>query len=206
MQVRQLSILTGISYLVIFFAAIFANFVVLESLKTNPVQTVTTMAFTVRIGIMAFLITVVCDVVVAWTLWEIYNSQTLNRLSTLFRLMHAALMGVAIYYLPAIPGMTDAELIQSNVQHFEIIWLIGLFFFGVHLILLARIFHGPLWIRIFLAIAGLMYMIDTSAHILLQTYQEYAIVFLTLVAVPSMLGEMAFAIWLLLCGGKNKQG
>ncbi len=48
-----------------------------------------------------------------------------------------------------------------------------------------------------------MYIVDTSAHFLLENYDAYAGIFLTLVAVPSILGEMAFTIWLLVKGGKN---
>ena len=48
-----------------------------------------------------------------------------------------------------------------------------------------------------------MYMVDTVAHFSLSSYAEYSDVFLALVAIPSILGEMAFAIWLLLKGGKQ---
>lgn len=42
-----------------------------------------------------------------------------------------------------------------------------------------------------------MYMVDTGAHFVLENYQSYADIFLALVAIPSILGEMAFSIWLL---------
>jgi hypothetical protein len=45
-------------------------------------------------------------------------------------------------------------------------------------------------------------MVDTVAHFIMPNYSEYADVFLMLVAIPSILGEMAFAIWLLLKAGK----
>ena len=59
-------------------------------------------------------------------------------------------------------------------------------------------------IGVFLVIAGAMYMVDTGAHFLLPDYENYAPVFLALVAIPSILGEMAFSIWLLIRGGKEK--
>jgi len=37
----------------------------------------------------------------------------------------------------------------------------------------------------------------------MENYDAYADLFLTLVAIPSIFGEMAFAIWLLVKGGKN---
>jgi hypothetical protein len=76
----------------------------------------------------------------------------------------------------------------------------------VHLILLGRIVKEIKLIPFMLIIAGIMYIIDTSAHFLLANYQSYADTFLLLVAIPSIFGEMAFSLWLLFKGGgKHKQ-
>ncbi len=203
MKPRTLSLIAGISYLIIFFAAIFANFFVLESILNDPLNTIQQNHIVVRIGILAFLITVVFDVVVAWALYELFKEHWLSGLSTLFRMMHAAIMGVAIFALSvALVSITSQEiLIQADI--FNTIWLIGLFFFGVHLILLGKIISKPKFIAIFLVIAGIMYMVDTTAHFLLPNYEAYGTVFLALVAIPSIIGEMSFAIWLLAKGGKE---
>ena len=58
-------------------------------------------------------------------------------------------------------------------------------------------------IALFLVIAGIMYMVDTAAHFMLPNYEYYASVFLALVAIPSILGEMSFSVWLLIKGGKE---
>lgn len=201
---RKLSLLAGGSYLVIFFAAIFANFFMLEAVITDPVTTVQQGGLLVRLGILAFLLTVVFDVVVAWALYELYKNHSLSTLSTYFRLMHAAIMGVAIFALPLIFGMTTGEEILHQVLIFNTLWLIGLFFFGIHLILLGRIFQGPSWIANLLIVAGVMYMVDTCAHLLLPHYELYASLFLALVAIPSIIGEMSFALWLIFSRGKKK--
>lgn len=203
MTPRNLAKLTGASYLVIFFAAIFANFFVLEAILQDPVGTIQQDHQMVRFGILAFMITVVFDVVVAWTLNELFKDHILTKLSTYFRMMHAAIMGVAIFALPMTLDMTTSEEILRQVDLFNIIWLIGLFFFGVHLILLSKIIQQPKWIAIFLTLAGIMYMIDTSAHFLLADYDTYADIFLALVAIPSIVGEMSLAIWMLVKGGKT---
>ncbi len=203
MKPRQLSILAGVSYLVIFFAAIFGNFFVLEAILASPLETVTQNHMMVRFGILAFLLTVVFDVVVAWALYELYKDHFLSGLSTYFRMMHAAIMGVALFALPlALKATTETEILRQ-VDIFNIIWLIGLFFFGIHLILLARIIKKPKFIALFLMLAGIMYMIDTGAHFLLPNYDTYSEVFLAMVAIPSIIGEMSFAIWLLVKGGKT---
>ncbi|MBN1184007.1 MAG: DUF4386 domain-containing protein [Bacteroidales bacterium] len=202
MKPRKLSIIAGVSYLIIFFAAIFANFFVLESIIKDPLVTIQENHVIVRFGIMAFLITVVFDIVVAWALYELYKNHNLSGLSTLFRMMHAAIMAVAIFALPVSLLSSSSNEILRQVDNFNIIWLIGLFFFGIHLILIGRIIGKPKVIAVFLVISGIMYMVDTGAHFLLQNYEEYSSIFLALVAIPSIVGEMSFAIWLLIKGGK----
>ncbi len=205
MNNRTLSIITGISYLIIFFAAIFANFFALESIIQAPIETVKNNDLIVRIGIIAFLITVVFDVVVAWALKELYRNHPITVLSTYFRLMHAAIMGVAIFALPLALKESTQDDILLQVDMFNYIWLIGLFFFGIHLILLSKIAIVPKFIKVFLALAGVMYVVDTVAHFSLSNYSDFASVFLILVAIPSIFGEMSFALWLLIKGGKTKQ-
>jgi hypothetical protein len=203
MKKRTLALIAGSSYLVIFFAAIFANFFVLESIQNEPLETIRDHHMMVRFGILAFLITVVFDVVVAWALQELYKENGLTTLSTLFRMMHAAIMGVAVFALVVALSSGSGEEVLRQADIFNIIWLIGLFFFGIHLILLAKILGRPRLITLFLAIAGIMYMVDTGAHFLLPDYDRYASIFLALVAIPSIAGEMALAVWLLIRGGKT---
>lgn len=203
MSPRALSLIAGSSYLVIFFAAIFANFFVIESILERPVETIQQDHLAVRAGILAFLITVVFDVVVAWALFELFRPHPLSVLSTLFRMMHAAIMGVAISALPPLLEMDVGEEILTQVGVFNTIWVIGLFFFGVHLVLLARIIGRPKFIAIFLVLAGAMYMLDTAARFAVADYEAYASIFLALVAIPSLGGEMSLAIWLLVKGGRD---
>lgn len=199
---RTLAITAGVNYLIIFFAAIYANFFVLEAIIANPVATVVDHGMSVRFGILAFLITAVCDIIVAWALYELYKKHALVWLSTYFRIAHAIIMGVAVFALPfALKATTDAGVL-GYVDIFNTIWLIGLFFFGVHLIVLAKIVGRIKVIPYFLVWAGVMYMIDTGAHFLMPNYESYAGIFLALVAIPSIIGEMSLTVWLLWKGGR----
>lgn len=202
MSHRKLAIIAGVSYLIIFLTAIYANFFVLDSLLSNPVDVVTETPIHVRLGVMAFLIAAVFDVFVAWALYELYKDNILSTVSTYFRIIHAAIMGVAVFTLLSVLRLTTAEEIIAQVDIFNSIWLIGLFFFGVHLLLLGRIVKEIKIIPVILILAGVMYILDTGAHFLLSNYESYATVFLILVAVPAILGEMSFTIWLLRKGGK----
>lgn len=200
---RQLSLIAGTSYIVIFFTAIFANFFVLELLLNQPLEAVSEQTQVVRFGILAFLITAVFDILVAWALFDLYKFHPFSLPSTYFRLAHAVAMGVAVFALLNVFAVDTAEEIVGQVTVFNNIWLIGLFFFGVHLLFLSRIVKHITFIPYLLFAAGVMYIVDTSAHFLMENYDSYAVIFLTLVAIPSIFGEMAFAVWLLVKGGKN---
>lgn len=203
MDKQKLSLAIGVSYLVIFLSAIFANFFALESIINNPIKVVTEKGLFIRFGVLAFMIAALFDVVVAWALYEMYKDNILSRLSTYLRLMHAILMGGAVFALMLIFNFNTETQILNQVDIFNYIWLIGLFFFGFHLILLTKIIKLPKFISIFLVLAGIMYIVDTSAHFLMVNYDSYASIFLTLVAIPSVLGEMALGLWFLFKGLKK---
>ena len=202
MNTRKLSIIAGVSYWAIFFLAIYANFFVLESLIASPVETATNNQQHIRFGALAFLFAAVFDVVVAWALYRMYQGHQLIDLATWFRIIHAVLMGAAVFALLPILDLTESGAILAQVDTFNTLWFIGLFFFGFHLMLLARIVSSIKIIPYMMAAAGFMYVVDTTAQFSLASYADYADVFLLLVAVPSILGEMAFAVWLLIKGGK----
>ncbi len=195
----------GLSYVGIFFLAMFANFFVLEGVKEDPVGMVSDSMTLVSFGAIAFLAAAVLDTIVAWVLKALYEKHPLTTPSTYFRLLHAAIMGIAVYALVNTRGLTDADAILAQVEVFDTMWLIGLFFFGVHLILLSKILRSvvPKWISISLFIAGIMYMLDTTLQFTFSNYDTYADTFLALVAIPSILGEMALSVWLLLKSSKT---
>lgn len=206
MKDKQLYKIAGMSYLGIFFLAIFANFFVLESIKNNPLDMVMNSAPLVGIGALAFMAAAVLDIVVAWVLKDLFKKHALTTVSTYLRLTHAVIMGLAVYALVLARGLNDADAIQTQISIFDTMWLIGLFFFGVHLILLSNILKNviPKWMGVALLMAGVMYMVDTTAQFTLSNYDSHADTFLVLVMVPSILGEMAFSVWLLIKSGKSK--
>ncbi len=206
MKDKQLYKIAGLSYLGIFFLAMFGNFFVLESLKNDPLDMVSNSMTLVGFGALAFIAAGVLDIVVAWALKDLFNKHPLTQLSTYLRLTHAVIMGAAAYALVLTRGLTDVAAIESQIEIFDTMWLIGLFFFGVHVILLSKILNksAPKWITLALCAAGVMYMVDTTAQFTLGNYDDYADTFLALVAIPSVLGEMALSVWLLLQSKKTK--
>ncbi|MEZ4195424.1 MAG: DUF4386 domain-containing protein [Candidatus Paceibacterota bacterium] len=199
---RQLALIAGGSYLVIF-SRRFCQFLCPGFITSDTTRSCSGPFTLVRFGIMAFLATAVFDVIVAWALYELYRSHPFSLPSTYFRIVHAIIMAIAVFALLNVFTAGSKETILGQVAIFNNIWLIGLFFFGVHLLFLGRIVKQIKFIPYLICVAGAMYMIDTGAHFLLENYDAYAGIFLALVAIPSIFGEMAFAVWLLLKGGKD---
>ena len=99
-------------------------------------------------------------------------------------------------------ALTALDLFNST-------WLIGLLVFGVHLVIAGVLLIKSRWtvplLGYIVMISGITYVIDTAAHSLLANYADYAMVLLVIVAVPSILAEGWFGLWLLIKGGKNIQ-
>jgi len=226
---RRAALIAGVGYLLIFALAIFANFIVREGLieSGNAAATFANIAeseFLFRLGLVGFLAVFIADVVIAWALYVLFRplSRDVSLLAAWFRVVYTVFLGVALIfffvvldlvsgagYLAAFaPGQLDAQAMLL-LSAFNYTWLIGLASFGVHLMLLgylilqSRIAPGAL--GIVLAIAGGAYVLDTLANGLLANYADYETVFLLIVAVPSVVGELAFALWLLARGGRRKE-
>ena len=102
------------------------------------------------------------------------------------------------------PAQLDAQA-MSYLDAFAITWVIGLLLFGIHLVLLGWMIvtSGTISraLGYLLLVAGAGYVIDTLGHALLGTYQDYESLFLVIVAVPAVIGELALTLWLLFRAG-----
>lgn len=145
-------------------------------------------------------------------------SKELSLLAAWFRLVYTVFLGVALtfffvvldlvsgagYLMVFESGQLDAQ-VMLLLHAFNYAWLIGLAGFGIHLMLIGYLMlasgSAPRIIGILLAVAGAAYVFDTLANALLSNYAEYETVFLVIVAVPSVVGELAFTVWLLRKGG-----
>ncbi len=214
---RRIARIAGASYLLMFVLAIVANFVVLEGLvvEGDPLATTANIADSpglMRAGILAFLLIVLLDIMLAWALQVVFRSvnRDLSIVMAWFRLAYSVMLGVALVFLvqalalatTAAPS-SDAQAAQTMqaIDAFQTTWMLGLFLFGVHLVLLgalvARSRFAPRLLGYVLAFAGVAYVADTVARLALTDYSSVSALFLVLVAVPSMIGEGWLGIWLL---------
>lgn len=224
---RRAALIAGAGYVVIFVLAIFANFVVLGGLvesgnATATAENIVESEGLFRAGLVAFTIVFVVDVVVAWALYVLFRSlsRDLSLLTAWFRLVYTVLLGVAlIFFFVALQLLSGADFLDAfgqgqvdahallAVDAFNYAWLIGLVCFGFHLILLGYLVVVSGWttkaLGYVLMVAGAAYIIDTLARAVIADYADLENLFLAMVAVPSVIGELWFTVWLLLKGGMN---
>lgn len=225
---RNAALIAGFSLLVMFFAAMFANFAVLEGLLVPDdaqatVSNILAHLTLFRVGIVAFLVVLVCDVLAAWSLFIFFEpaDSSISRLASWFRLVYTALFGAALFGLvsilrmvsdPVLTTLLEPAQLHSQVMlffgEFDAAWTFSLVLFGAHLsalgILITRTGHAPKWIGLALLLAAAGYLADSLAQFLLPTYADYETIFLMLVAIPGILGELSLSLWLLFKGGKGK--
>ncbi len=219
---RRAARIAGISYIATFLLAIFANFFVREGMiePDNAAATVANVTGSIglfRLGMIAFLVIFVVDVVIAWALHMIFREvdHDLSLGAAWFRLVYTTFLGVAlVFFYQALQLVGDGGIAaayttdQVNAQtmialeSFNNVWLVGLVAFGVHLVivgyLLIRSGYVSKVLGYLLIAAGVTYGLDTVARTLLENYSDFTNVFLAMVAVPSMIGEGWLGLWLLL--------
>lgn len=225
-DLRTLARIAGVGYLVIFFTGIYANFFVLEALTVpgDPAATFANLQtghMDFRLGMLAFVVMVLFDLLLAWALYLLFKpvSPVLSLLAAWFRLVNAAIFSLALYHLFAVisllnPGGLGEALGAGEaairaafaLEGFNQTWLVGLIFFGLHLGLLGymavKSAAVPRVLGGLLMLAGLGYLVDSFANILLPDYADHKELFLMIVALPGVVGEFSFSIWLLAKGVK----
>jgi hypothetical protein len=175
-----------------------------------------------RLGLLAFLAVFALDVVIAWALHVVFRDTDpdISRLAAWFRVVYTVMLGVGLVFffvvlellsgadhLAAFDDAQVASQVMVALDAFDAAWLIGLVSFGVHLVLVGwMILRSGIASRALgylLAVAGLAYIADTTANVLLAGYDDLASLFLVMVAVPSVIGELWFGLWLVRGGDRR---
>jgi hypothetical protein len=196
----------------------FAYFVVLEGMITpgDAVSTaaeITSREGTFRLGVLAWLVIVVLDVIVAWALYRVFRpvSVSVAALAAAFRLVYTAVLLVAVGQLlraldvlgsdPGATSSPDQVSAQAMLElsAFQSTYDIGLLLFGIHLALLGylatRSRFVPTVVGALLVLAGAGYVFDTVAAVLALDLPIQVSVF-------TFLGELLLGLWLLLAGAR----
>lgn len=211
---KPFGLIAAIALLIMVVAAGFAYGYVHSSLLSQDAETtlqnLQTSQTLMKTGILAWIVVLVCDLVVCWALYHYFKHvhRSLSLLSSGLRLLYSSWLAVAIvqlvYIFPLLSSTDpDAGLVMNQFQAFEQIWSAGLIIFGLHLLTLSHLSLQSRNIpRIFgwlLALAGFSYLLVHSVKWILPggLFVEQME---NLLSMPMAVGELAFAFWLLVRG------
>ena len=211
------AVIGGIGLLVMAVLAANANFGIMETLivpgdAQSTAQNIMASSGSFRFGIISFLFVAVLDVVVAWSLYVILKpaNKNLSLAAAWLRIIYAVIFAFSLtklfgtLQLLTTSGSSQVNdinaLAMNRINEYQTGWDIGLIFFGVHLLLISFISLKfgtiPKWLGAFLAIAGLGYLVDSIAILLVPASSisigEY-----------TFIGEVVLIFWLLWKGIKG---
>jgi hypothetical protein len=220
--VARAALIAGIGLLLMVLTAPFAELYVFPRLVVSGNAAETTnniienqMLFSA--ALFGYLITFVCDLVVAWALYSFLKpvNKDLSLLTALFRLVYTVIALVALLNLVTVVRMLNAlevgttfpsgqlpDQIMLSLSTFRSHWYFGLLFFGIHLGLLGYLVfksrYVPKILGVFLIVAGIGY--------LLTSLRPFLFPYLTMdFAEYTFYGELIFMLWLLLKGSRLKE-
>jgi hypothetical protein len=152
---------------------------------------------TASVGLIGIFI---LDLIVSFGVVKYHKKQKpkLAKTSGLLRILYTAFLGVAVGYH-----------IAGSVAMFNKLWGIGLIFFGIHLITLGLLYDnegGRKWLKYLiqslLIIAGIGYIISYVGILLVPNPVGFLALMESIFIVPMILGEVFYALWMLIKGGK----
>jgi len=164
-------------------------------------------------AIAGWVIIFILDVLVAVGVLKYYKKERskLAWLSSVLRFIYTAILGGAILQLFLVNTALEATKTYSLLASFNSIWGWGLIIFGLHLITLGVLYeneNGKKWLTItikaLLILAGIGYLIQYIGILIVANPIAFAAT-IEAIFIPAMiLGEIGFAIWMLVMGGKAK--
>ena len=217
----QAARIAGFAYLGVFLLGIFANFIASEKLIVPGNAAVTAKnlmehALLFRLGIAAWFIVIVFDLLVAWALYLFLRpvDKGLSMLAAAFRAVFAAIFAYsfvdkisAVHVLGGagyLSAFTPAQL-QSQAMLLLDMHQYGVHasyvFFGLHIFLIGYLILKsgtmPRFLGVLLVIASAGYLIDSLGNFISPEYAANKTLFLVFVAVPAILSEFSLTVWLL---------
>lgn len=218
--------LAGSAYLIIFILGIFDNFFIFKSLivpgnASLTANNVIANEQLFRWGTSIWLFVLILDVIIAWALYIFLKpvNKMFSLLAGWFRIVYTAIFGITqILMFIALEILSNTDYLsvftKDQLNAFSMMFikahdtgfLISLVFFGVHCLLLGYLViksdYIPHILGFLLIAASFGYIIDSFAHFLISNYVDYEMIFLIIVAVPAIIAELSFPLWMLIKGSK----
>lgn len=201
-ELRNISLITGISLLVMAIVAMLSFGMVLSNLyiENDPAQTLINIEanrLSYTLGNIGWIIVLITDVIVTVGLYLYLKpiNKTYAIISGTIRLIYSAILAVAIVFL-----------FMKNVDMFNTVWNFGLFIFGFHLVATGLGFHkdtkAQKSISNLLVVAGVGYAVVSGLYTFAPGLNSIAEVIEMVMVLPMTIGELSLAFWLVIKGGK----
>lgn len=163
-------------------------------------------------SIIGWLIILVLDLLVSWGIYAYYKKEKPRGAftSSALRLLYSIFLGGAIYQLLNVRAGAPALSIYNSLDAFNSIWGWGLIAFGLHLILLGVLFKNEgekkwvtVTIKTLLILAGIGYLVIYAGMLITPGPLAFKAAIEPIFLIPMILGEVFFALWMLIKGGKE---
>jgi len=200
--IRFWSIVSGTSLLIMAIAAAYAYGISLNQIyvENNPLQTMTNIQLNSTLfysGAIVWCLIFATDIIVSYGFYRYLRPahKTIAILSGVLRLIYSTFLAIGITFL-----------FGKNIEIFLKVWSLGLFIFGFHLIITGiGIFKSnktPGLFGLLLIIAGIAYSLTHGLQNFVPQAVSLAALLETYLTIPMTVGELTFAIWLLIKGGR----
>ncbi|RMH46971.1 MAG: DUF4386 domain-containing protein [Gammaproteobacteria bacterium] len=212
---------TGVLYLIIFFANIFAYFFVSESLRVPGDATATANNIVAseglyRSGVVSYLIVFLSEIGTTILLYKLLRPVNKPLAMTMMatRLMQAAVHAVNLlnFILPLLllSGADYLSVFESAQLHATVLFFLDAHYYGIliseaffapsllllgYLVYKSELFPGIL--GLLLAIAGAFYVLDSFGIFLMPQHQAFIA---NIMIAPAIIAELSFTLWLLVKG------
>ena len=215
---RKAALISGLGILLMMVPAIFANFIVLQSMVMEGDAAATTANAAadqtqLLLAILSLGLVAILDVIVGWTLYISFKpvNRTLSMAMGSLRIIYGIVFGIAIVNLVRVLTLLGGagspvpaqlqEQVYASCNAFTSVWQFALIIFGVHLLLLGMLtFQTSLFSKILgilVVISGLGYVIDGIVFFLAPELN-------IAIGQFTFFGELLLAIWLVVKGLNGK--
>lgn len=220
-QIGRVANVIGIGFICMLIPAFFAEFAVRNGMIIwdDPILTFQTIKAELgkfELGILGFMIVLLIDVMVAAAFYQLvkWQNKSLALLMTSFRIVHICIKGAGMIGLvmardlvkstDALPQVELEFVARETIQLLKLHDLgfgMGLFFFGIHLILLAKMLFSIEWMSRFIAwmilASGVGFSINTLAYFFAGDVEWIQTSILIVLILPMTFAEMSLGIWLM---------
>lgn len=219
-KTQKAGLISGIGILIMVLTVPVAEFVIFPKIidyqnAENTFNNIVENRGLFTLGIFLHLITLICDVVVAWSLYLFLRpvNKDLSLLTAFFRIVFAVMTLATLLNLVSVLNFTqnadyltvfDDSLYTNvllSIKNFNLQWSFAFMFFSIYLIMLGALVYRasyiPKFLGVLLIIAGFGYLISTLGTFFFPSvHMDYIMV--------TYFGELFFMFWLLIKGWKVK--